>query len=127
LGVLVREHGLALPLMRSPDERRTLEYEWLNFMAILHAHAYEQALAFEEASLRPLASGAIRSYDAEHPATGTMDPDVREVMSGIMAAASDQAACMEELAALEQPVCLRHLEPDDLGRAGAGLADNPGP
>jgi len=122
LGVLVREHALTLPLMRPPDERRTIEYQWLKFKAILPGHAYQQALstllvarwsasqefpelfegidlAFEEVSLRHLAGGAIQSYEAEQPATGTMDPDVREVMTGIMTAASDHAACMEELAA----------------------------
>lgn len=122
LGVLVREHALALPLMRFPDERRQLEYQWLKFKAILPGHAFQQALsallvarwdaaqefpelfegidlAFEEASLRHLAGGAIQSYEAEQPATGTMDPDVRDVMTGIMTAASDHAACMEELAA----------------------------
>jgi hypothetical protein len=122
LGILVREHALALPLIRSPDEQRMFEYQWLRFKAILPAHAYQQArstllvarwdaaqefpelfegidLAFEETSLRHLAGGAIRSYEAEQPATGTMDPDVGEVMTGIMTAASDHAACMEELAA----------------------------
>lgn len=122
LGILVREHTLALPLMRPPDQQRDHEYHWLRFMAILPAHTYQHALTallvarwdaaqefpelfegidlnFEEASLRNLASGAIQSYKAEQPATGSMDPDVREVMTGIMTAASDHAACMEELAA----------------------------
>lgn len=122
LGIFVREHTLALPLMRPPDQQRDHEYQWLKFMAILPAHTYQHALTallvarwdaaqefpelfegidlnFEEASLRNLASGAIQSYKAGQPATGTMDPDVREVMTGIMTAASDHAACMEELAA----------------------------